>query len=91
MLRIEINTSEGSSIESAGSGFEYLNDCANAITAMCNSLARRIGGDKERTASLMSLIFNDALKAYRNDDQAVKLVKQTTVKTLGELLAEDTE
>ena len=91
MLRIEINTGEGGSIESAGSGFEYLNDCGNAITAMCNSLARRIGGDKEKAASLMSLIFNDALRAYRDGDQTVKLVKQTTVKTLGELLAEDTE
>ena len=91
MLKITINTGEGGSIESTGSGFEYLNDCANAITAMCNSLARQIGGDKEKGAELMRIVFNDALRAFRDDDQTVKLVKQTTVKTLGELLAEDTE
>lgn len=88
MLRIEINTGEGGSIESAGSGFEYLNDCANAITAMCNSLAQRIGDDKDKAAALMGIVFDDAIKAYRNDDQVVKLVKQTTVKTLGDLLNE---
>lgn len=88
MLRIEINTGDGGSIESAGSGYEYLNDCANAITAMCNSLAQRIGGDKDKAAALMGIVFDDAIKAYRNDDQVVKLVKQTTVKTLGDLLNE---
>ncbi len=91
MLRIEINTDEGSSLTSEGNGFEYLNDCANAIMAMCDSLTRRIGGDKEKGAELMGIVFNDALKAYHDDDQTVKLVKQTTVRTLGELLAEDTE
>ena len=90
MLWIEINT-DGGSVEIKWNGFEYMNDCANAITAMCNALAPLIGGDKEKAASLMSLIFNDALRAYRDDDQTVKLVKQTIVKTLGELLAEDTE
>lgn len=88
MLRIDINTGDGGSIESKGNGFEYLNDCANAITAMCNSLAQRIGGDKEKAAALMDIVFNYALNAYRNDDQVVKLVKQTTIKTLGDLLNE---
>ena len=91
MLRITINTGDGGSIEASGNGFEYLNDCANAITAMCNTLTHRIGGDKEEAAELMTFVFNDALRAYRDGDQAVELVKQTTVKTLGELLAEDTE
>jgi hypothetical protein len=39
----------------------------------------------------MGFVFDDAIKAYRNDDMFVKLSKQTIVKTLGELLAEDTE
>lgn len=88
MLRIEINTGDGGSIEASGNGFEYMNDCTNAITAMCNSLTRRLWGDKEKAAELMTFVFNDALRAYRDGDQAVKLVKQTTVKTLGDLLNE---
>lgn len=88
MLRIEINTGDGGSITASGNGFEYMNDCANAITAMCNTLTHRIGGDKEKAAELMTFVFNDALRAYRDGDQTVELVKQTTVKTLGDLLNE---
>lgn len=91
MLQIDINTGEGSSIEIKWDGFKYMDDCAHSVMVMCNSLAQRIGGDKEKVAALMSLVFDDAIKAYRNDDRVVKLSKQTIVKTLGELLAEDTE
>ena len=91
MLRIEINTDDGGSITVSGNGFEYMNDCANAITAMCNSLARRLCGDKEKAEKIMDFIYSTAMAAYRDGDQAVRLVKQTTVRTLGELLAEDTE
>ncbi len=90
MLQIEINT-DGGSVEIKWNGFKHMNDCANTIMIMCNSLAQRIGGDKEKVTALMSLVFDDAIKAYRNDDRVVKLSKQTIVKTLGELLAEDTE
>lgn len=88
MLRIEINTGEGGSIESAGSGFEYLNDCANAITAMCNSLAQRIGDDKDKAAALMDIIYEQAMDAYRDGVQIVEPVKYATRKTLGDLLNE---
>ena len=91
MLQIDINTGEGSSIEIKWDGFEYMDDCANSIMVMCKSMAQRIGGDKEKAATLMGFVFDDAIKAYRNDDMFVKLSKQTIVKTLGELLAEDTE
>lgn len=91
MLQIEINTAADSSIKASGNGFEYMNDCANAITAMCNALTRRLCGDKEKAEKIMDFIYSTAMAAYRNGDQTVKLVKQTTVKTLGELLAEDTE
>ena len=91
MLRIEINTSEGSSIESAGNGFEYLSDCASAITAMCNSLEPRLGDDKEKAVELMDVIYEAAMDAYRDGVQIVEPVKYATRKTLGELLAEDTE
>ena len=91
MLRIEINTGDGGSITASGNGFEYLNDCANAITAMCNTLARRTGENKKIAEKIMDFIYSQAMAAYRDGDQAVELVKQTTVKTLGELLAEDTE
>lgn len=91
MLRIEINTGEGGSIEIKWNGFKYMNDCANTIMIMCNSLAQRIGGDKEKAEALMSLVFDDAIKAYRNNDLVVQLSKQTIVKALGEMLAEDTE
>ena len=91
MLRIEINTGEGGSIEIGGRGIEYMNDCATAITAMCNSLTRRLWGDKEKAEKIMDFIYSTAMAAYRDGDQTVELVKHTTVKTLGELLAEDTE
>lgn len=88
MLRIEINTGDGSSIEASGNGFEYLNDCANAITAMCNTLALRTGENKKIAEKIMDFIYSQAMAAYRDGDQAVELVKQTTVKTLGDLLNE---
>lgn len=91
MLRIEINTGDGGSIEESGNGFEYMNDCANAITAMCNAMTRRLCGDKEKVEKIMDFIYSTAMAAYRNGDQTVELVKHTTVKTSGELLAEDTE
>ena len=90
MLQIEINT-DGGSVEIKWNGFEYMNDCANSIMVMCNSLGQRIWGDKEKAAALMSIVFDEAIKAYLNDDRFVKLGKQATVRTLRELLAEDTE
>lgn len=87
MLKITINNAgEDGSIEASGTGFVFINDCMNAITAMCNALEPRIG--KENTEALMDVIYKQAMDAYRNDDQVVKLVKQTTVKTLGDLLNE---
>ena len=91
MLRIEINTGDGSSIKASGNGFEYLDDCANAITAMCNTLTHRIGGDKEKAAEFMDIIYEWAMDAYRYGVQTVEPVKYATRRTLGELLAEDTE
>lgn len=87
MLKITINNAgEDGSIEASGTGFVFINDCMNAITAMCNALEPRIG--KENTEALMDVIYKQAMDAYCNDDQVVKLVKQTTVKTLGDLLNE---
>lgn len=91
MLRIEINTGDGGSITASGNGFEYMNDCANAITAMCNALTQRLCGDKEKAEKIMDFIYSTAMAAYRNGDQTVELVKYATRRTLGELLAEDTE
>lgn len=88
MLRIEINTGDGGSIEASGTGYDYIMDCSNAITAMCNVLEPRLGGNKEKAVVLMDVIYERAMDAYRNDDQDVELVKQTTVKTLGDLLNE---
>ena len=88
MLRIEINTGKDGSIESKGNGFEYLNDCANAITAMCNSLEPRLGGDKEKAVALMDVIYEQAMDAYRDGIQTVEPVKYATMKTLGDLLNE---
>jgi len=90
MLRITINNSgEDGSIEASGTGFVYIMDCSNAITAMCNALEPRIG--KENTEALMDTIYKHAMDAYRDGVQIVEPVKYATRKTLGELLAEDTE
>lgn len=90
MLRITINNSgEDGSIEASGTEFVFISDCMNAITAMCNALEPRIG--KENTEALMDVIYKHAMDAYRDGVQVVEPVKYATMKTLGELLAEDTE
>lgn len=91
MLQIEINTGEDGSIEASGTGIVYIMDCSNAITAMCNVLEPRLGGDKEKAVALMDVIYEQAMDAYRDGIQTVEPVKYATRKTLGELLAEDTE
>lgn len=88
MLRIEINTGEDGSIEASGTGFVYINDCMNAITAMCNALEPRIGRGKEETEALMDVIYRHAMDAYRDGVQIVEPVKYATMKTLGDLLNE---
>ena len=91
MLQIEINTGEGGSIEVSGTVIVYIMDCSNAITAMCNVREPRLGGDKEKAVALMDVIYEAAMDAYRDGVQIVEPVKYATRKTLGELLAEDTE
>lgn len=89
MLKITINNAgEDGSIEASGTGFVYINDCMNAITAMCNALEQRIGGDKEKAAALMDVIYAQAMDEYRDGTQIVEPVKYATMKTLGDLLNE---
>lgn len=91
MLRIEINKDLDGSIEASGNGHELVRDCMNAIMAMCETIGSRFGGDHELSVNIMQIIFDRAIDNYGNGESIVTPVKQTTVKTLGELLAEDTE
>ena len=88
MLKITINTGEGCSLESKGNGFEYLNDCVNAIMAMCETIGSRFGGDHELSVNIMQIIFDRAIDNYGNGDSIVTPVKYATMKTLGDLLDE---
>lgn len=87
MLKITINNpGVDGSIEASGTGYVVINDCMNAITAMCSVLEPRIG--KENTEALMDIIYAQAMDAYRDGVQVVEPVKYATMKTLGDLLNE---